>query len=445
MLCRSIRALHLNRSAVTGNALGLRSTGDRPGAAYIERNEPEAVIQFFFQGGGYDGCCSGVSADDLHMHVHCHPAWSRVAESGNRVLGACHAVRQYLHHGADGVAAHHHLLFVSGVHEVLVLALDEDAGVIRKPKHISERLPEILDGLEEMAHGFDPANGSAALLADAYQWYYESGKHTFDAYGKGNHDNVLESLDVLDSLLDDDPDAIFDANEALQVRNAPPKGQLAGFRLNDSNITISPNFGKSFQLIPETSRRLVVEKLKEFAKVTADGQGDRQKQVRSMASSQFGMITLQAGPGILLCIELEDVMHTAFLGFLVPGTYRPLDANSNAGLSASSGMNTIAKIAFALSFLLLISTMIYVPYDAVMKGNGAAMQVFNSYDFVWANPNLNKVCSWYLDVTLDGFTRAARGCYAIVAIARLVMTTGAAALLSLGCFLWMKGTTKNKV
>jgi|GEM_PF-5491202 len=295
-----------------------------------------------------------------------------------------------------------------------------------------------------MTHGSDPAKSSAALLADAYQWYYKSGKHTFDAYGKNNLDNRLESLEVLDALLEDDPDAIFAANEALEIRNAPPKGQLAGYRHSDSNITIAPGFGRSFQLIHEPSRRLVVEKLKEFAKLTSDGQSDRQKQIKSKASFRHGMITLPTAPGILLCIEFEDVMHTAFLGFLVPGTYRPLDGQSGPGRSGSSGSNTIAKIAFAASLLLLIATMIYVPYDAVMRGKGAAMQVFNSYGFVWADPDLNKVCSWYLGVELDGFTRAARGCYAVVAIPRLMLTVGAAALLALGCFLWMKGTSRSR-
>lgn len=315
--------------------------------------------------------------------------------------------------------------------------------MMRQPKHLSERLPEILNVLGQMSQGFDPVESSALLLVDAYQWYYKSGKHTFDAYGKGNFDNNLESLDVFDALLDEDPDAIFDANEVLQAKNAPPKGQLAGFRLNDSNITISPSFGRSFQLIPTATRRLVVEKLKEYAKLTSDGQGDRQKRIKAKASNTLGMITLPVGPGIFLCIEFEDVLRTTFLGFLVPGTYRPLNGAFTPVRSTTSRFSTLAKVTFVLSLFLLIASMIYVPFDAVMKGNGAGMQVFNSYGFVWADPDLNKVCSWYLEVKLEGFTRAARGCYSVVAIPRLLMTTGAAALLTLGCFVWMRSSSKT--
>lgn len=316
--------------------------------------------------------------------------------------------------------------------------------MIREPKNLSDRLPEILERLGLMSHGFEAEPCSAALLADAYRWYYASGKHTYGSDGKDYHSNNLESFEVLDALLNDDPQAIFDANEALRARNAPPKGQLAGFRLNDSNISVSPRFGESFHLIPDALQGLVVEKLKEIARQTADGERKGWKRVRSDARCSSGMVTLLIRPGIHLCVEFDYVSKLTFMGFLVPGTYRPLEGQSGIVRSGSSVVRAIAKLAFVASLLLLTATMIYVPYDAVMRGKGAAMQVFNSYGFVWADPDLNKVCSWYLEVELEGFTRAARGCYAVVAIPRLMLTVGAAALLALGCFFWMKGTSRGK-
>lgn len=187
--------------------------------------------------------------------------------------------------------------------------------MFRKPSHLSDRLPNILDRLGRMADGIDPMGCSAAMLADAYQWFYRSGKHSFDAYGKFNFENNLESYRTLDALLEDGRDAIFEANDALVAKNAPPKGQLAGFRINDSNICVSPSFVDSFKLIPATSQRVVVEKLKEFAELTGDGHRD--KEIKSKAIFENGLISLPIAPGISLYVEFEAVSRVAFLGFLV--------------------------------------------------------------------------------------------------------------------------------
>jgi len=331
-----------------------------------------------------------------------------------------------------------------GIHSSQLLRC-QGGSVLRKPPHLVKRLPEILDRLARMSVGIDPEECSAAMLIDAFQWFYKSGKHTFDGYGKFNFENNLESFEVLDALLEDDPDATFQANKVLQAKYAPPVGRLAGYRSNDSNICISPNFADSFKLIPTTSKQLVVEKLKELAKLTSDDHSDRQKRIKSKATLTNGLVTLPVGPGIHLCIEFEDVLTTAFLGFLVPGTYRPMSGGLVSSNSGGIWLNTLAKAAFALSLLALIGAMLYVPYDVVLTGKGPTLHVFNGFDFAWANPDLNAQCAWYAHQSLEVPTIATRYCYSALALPRMAMTVGAAAVLALGSFLWMKGTSRNRM
>jgi hypothetical protein len=290
--------------------------------------------------------------------------------------------------------------------------------VFRKIRKIQDRMEGILAYLGE--HAADTANPKSvdALLADAYQWFYQSGRYDFKADGEeGRFNYDLCTLKLFDVLLEGE--SVVAAN--VRIRNERAEAHrraphVLGTYATDSDVSVSPFFDESFKRIPSPLRGQVVERLKELAKTTNRPATSVQNHIKRSCKLKHGIPNVEVAPGVKLVIEFETV-GVCFLGFLIAGTERRREGL----LVQENSAPPMMKLVWLASCLVLLFTLVYVPYEVVLIGKGDNLRVFNGYDFVWSTPDISKICDWHTDETSTEPYHANRQCYSQVSLPRVLL------------------------
>lgn len=298
-----------------------------------------------------------------------------------------------------------------------------------KVSSIEKRFGKIASYLETQEGNAE--NDPSRLLAEAYQWFYSTGRHDRETphpddwavYHLANHNSF-------DAILTGHSVLIFNEIQWARRRKETEALQAAGKERMlgppSSRVSISPTFDALYAMVPKRLQGQVAERLKSLAlSTTAHDKFKKHIKIKD------NMPCVEVAPGVDLVAEMEGSIGVCFLGFRFSAYKRPIAQNVTAASKVVVG-------AFALSLGLLMASLIVVPYDVVLTGKGPRLQVFAGYTPVWSSPDIQKACEWYLDEDLDKGGVAYRNCYSRISLPRAVLGSGAALVLTLSLFFLLR-------
>ncbi len=291
--------------------------------------------------------------------------------------------------------------------------------MLRVPS-IEKRLGKITSYLESQEGNSE--NDPSRLLAEAYQWFYSTGRYHHETprpddwavYHLANHNSF-------DAILTGHTVLQFNEIQWVRQRRAFEEEKAQGrvvLGQPASRVSISPQFDDLYAQVPKHLQEQVAENLKALALDTRH----QDRFVKHLRISR-GLPCIEVASGVELVAELEGRIGICFLGFRFRAFQRPI---AFRGHWQSKAM--IAGLAIALG--LLITSLLIVPYDVVMMGNGPRLQVFEGYTPVWSNPDIHRICGEYLEERLDPGS-AFRNCYSSISLPRAALSSGAALVLVL--------------
>lgn len=258
------------------------------------------------------------------------------------------------------------------------------------------------------------------LLANAYRWFFSTSRHDSDAPVPENwaeyHIANYESFDAILS-----GQSVYRSNEIqwARQRRASQDAQRRGQEVLGtpaSRVSISPHFDDMYVQVPKHIQGKVAEKLKSLSLSTRN-----QDQFKRLLSVRDGVTFIEVAPGVDLVAEMEGRIGVCFLGFRFQALRRP----------SASDSHWLSRVAFgglAIMVGILITSLLIVPYDVIMAGNGPRAQVFVGYTPVWSNPDIHRICGLYLEQELEPGS-AFRNCYSSISLPRAALSSGAAMVL----------------
>lgn len=299
---------------------------------------------------------------------------------------------------------------------------------------IEKRFGKITSYLESQEGNSE--DDPSRLLAQAYQWFYSTGRY---------HPNTprpedwavyhLANLDSFDAILTGHTVLQFNEIQWVRHRRALEKEKTQGrvvLGQPASRVSISPQFDDLYAQVPKHLQEQVAGKLKALALETRS-----QDRFTKLLTVNGGLPSIEVASGVELIAELEDGVGVCFLGFRFRAVERPV-------ASGRTWMSKILMVVLGLGVVLLLTSLLVVPYDVVMMGNGPRLQVFEGYTPVWSNPDIHRICGEYLEEKLDPGS-AFRNCYSSISLPRAALSSGAALVLVLSLLGLIRVTRRRKV
>lgn len=301
-----------------------------------------------------------------------------------------------------------------------------------KIQSLEKRLGKVLGYLEaQQGKGEDDPH---KLLADAYRWFFSTSRHDPDAPIPGDWAEYhLANYESFDAILTGHTVHTFNEIQWVRQRLAREEEKRQGREVLGtpaSRVSISPQFDAMYAQVPKHLQGQVAEKLKSLSLSTR-----HQDRFKKLLSFRNNVPRIEVAPGVELVAELEGRSGVCFLGFRFQALQRPIAFSGHWHKTVVAGL--------AISLGLLVTSLLFVPYDVVMMGNGPRLQVFEGYTPVWSNPEIHRICGRYLEEKLDPGT-VFRNCYSSISLPRAALSSGAALVLVLSFLGLMRFMRRRK-